>query len=54
MEDYEEDELSGEKSEDEEDVSLDEEDEDDPKGNAFLRGVEKAVEIKDEEEEEQL
>ena len=52
MDDYEEENVSDEDSDDDS-GSMDEDDEDDPKGNAFLRGVEEAVEIRDEEEEEQ-
>ncbi len=53
MEDYEEDEerMDGDSSEDEETVSFDEEEEDeDPKGKAFLRGVEEAEQIAEEKE----
>ncbi|MBW2997296.1 hypothetical protein KY349_03075 [Candidatus Woesearchaeota archaeon] len=54
MEDYEDDEFFDSQ---EQTVSIDEDDEEeDPKGNAFMRGVEKATEIRDvvegEEEEE--
>jgi hypothetical protein len=53
MEDYEEDEELFD-SESEDDLSFDEtEEDDDPKGDAFLRGVEEAVKIKEETEEEE-
>jgi hypothetical protein len=53
MEDYEEDEELFD-SESGSSVSIDEDDEDDdPKGNAFLRGVEEAVQIRDGTDEEE-
>lgn len=56
MEDYEDDEFFDSQAE-QATVSIEEDDEEeDPKGNAFMRGVEKATEIRDaiegEEEEE--
>jgi hypothetical protein len=52
MEDYDEEEAPVD-NEAEDDVTFDEDDEEeDPQGNAFLRGVEEAVTIKEEEEEE--
>ena len=51
MDEYEDDEFFDSEVET---VSIDEDDdEEDPKGNAFMRGVEEATEIKDEGEEEE-
>jgi hypothetical protein len=54
MEDYEEDEELFDSDSGDDDLSFDEaEEDDDPKGDAFLRGVEEAVKIRDEPKEEE-
>ena len=52
MEDYEEDEAVD--NEANEDLSFEEEEDDDPKDVAFMRGVEEAVQIREETEEEEV
>lgn len=52
MEDYEEDEAVDDEAE--EDLSFEEDEEDDPKDIAFMRGVEEAVQIQEETEEEEV